>query len=312
MISFRYHLVTIVAVFLALGLGLLGGTTVVDEGLVQRLKDQTSSANQRAEQLQSSNDELTSSLGRSTQFASDVVPGMEQGRLAGENVILITTTDTDVAVIKQTEQALKDAGAQVVTVLSVTPRMTSPDPAARQQLAEILGVDASTPGGTMSKEAATRLATRLATGSTAETDKPPGDVLLQLLDGGFLVSDPTIKVADLPTVGGDGQVIVLVAGGQNAPAVPPDDFMIPVAQGLVKQNATVAAGETAASSYDFVGPLRDDGTADGKTMVTVDNADEPVGGLAMVLGLRDLLLSGQGGNFGFKRGAGDLYPPLSG
>ena len=126
------------------------------------------------------------------------------------------------------------------------------------------------------------------------------------------MAETTVKAADLPTIGGDGQVIVLVAGGEIEPAVPPEDFMIPVAQGLVKQNTPVAAGETAASSYDFVGSLRDDGTADGKAMVTVDNADEPTGGLAMVLGLRDLLLSGQGGNFGFKRGAGDLYPPLSG
>jgi hypothetical protein len=164
----------------------------------------------------------------------------------------------------------------------------------------------------MSKDAAARLATRLATGSTTVTDKPPGDVLLQLLDGGFLVSDPTVKAADLSTIGGDGQVIVLLAGGPSQPAVPPEDFLIPVAQGLVKQGTSVAAGEAAASSYDFVGPLRDDGTADGKAMVTVDNADEPVGGLAMVLGLRDLMLSGQGGNFGFKRGAGDLYPSLTG
>ena len=37
MISFRYHLVTIVAVFLALGLGVLAGTTVLDQALVDRL-----------------------------------------------------------------------------------------------------------------------------------------------------------------------------------------------------------------------------------------------------------------------------------
>jgi hypothetical protein len=202
-----------------------------------------------------------------------------------------------------------------VTILSVTPRKTSSDPAARKELAGILGVGGSMPGGTMSKDAAAQLSTRLVSGGSPASpvsDKPPEDVLLQLLDGGFLVSDPTVKAADLPTIGGDGQVVVLVAGGPNAPAVPPEDFLVPVAQGLVKQSVPVGAAEPATTAYDFVGALRGDGTADGKAMVTVDNADEPVGGLAMVLGLRNLLLTDQGGNFGFKQGAGDLYPPLSG
>ena len=46
-------------------------------------------------------------------------------------------------------------------------------------------------------------------------------------------------------------------------------------------------------------------------MSSVDNADESVGGLSLVLGLRELLVSEQGGYFGFKRGADDIYPASS-
>ena len=35
MVSFRYHVVSIVAVFLAIGLGILMGTTVVRQGVVE-------------------------------------------------------------------------------------------------------------------------------------------------------------------------------------------------------------------------------------------------------------------------------------
>ena len=41
MISFRYHLVSIVAVFLALALGVVVGTTVVKPGLVDQIRHQT-------------------------------------------------------------------------------------------------------------------------------------------------------------------------------------------------------------------------------------------------------------------------------
>ncbi len=41
MISWRYHLISIVAVFLAFGLGVLTGTTVLNDNLVRNLKSQT-------------------------------------------------------------------------------------------------------------------------------------------------------------------------------------------------------------------------------------------------------------------------------
>jgi len=37
MINFRFHLVSLIAVFLALGLGILVGSTVVDQVIVDRL-----------------------------------------------------------------------------------------------------------------------------------------------------------------------------------------------------------------------------------------------------------------------------------
>ena len=44
MIPWRYHLVSIMAIFLALGLGVLVGTTVINPGLVKNLSSQTERA----------------------------------------------------------------------------------------------------------------------------------------------------------------------------------------------------------------------------------------------------------------------------
>jgi len=43
MINFRFHLVSLIAVFLALGLGILVGPSVVDQVIVDRLQREISS-----------------------------------------------------------------------------------------------------------------------------------------------------------------------------------------------------------------------------------------------------------------------------
>lgn len=277
---------------------------------MQRLKGQTDNANVRAEQLQIENEELAAELERSSRFADDLIPGLEEGRLTGTDVVVVADEGTDPALLDRASGALRTAGARVVTVLSVTPRMISADPAVRRQLAHILGVPAATPGGTMSKDAAAQLAQRLSAGVTVEpgATEEPRDLLLSLLDGGFLESDPTMKSSDLVSVGGDGQAFVTLAGGPTPSTIPPEDFMLPLVQDLARQGMPVAAGEPSSGPSEFVTQLRTDGIADGEAIVTVDNADESVGGLALVLGLRDLLLSDQGGNFGFKQGADEIYP----
>ena len=52
MISFRYHVVTIVAVFVALAVGLLMGTAFLDQGLVSDLQNRTASLSNKVSQLQ--------------------------------------------------------------------------------------------------------------------------------------------------------------------------------------------------------------------------------------------------------------------
>ena len=41
MVNLRYHIVSLTAVFLALGLGILAGTTVIDQQVVSGLKSNT-------------------------------------------------------------------------------------------------------------------------------------------------------------------------------------------------------------------------------------------------------------------------------
>ncbi|MEX2421373.1 MAG: copper transporter, partial [Actinomycetota bacterium] len=81
MISFRYHIVTIVAVFLALGLGVLAGTTVIDQQIVDGLRAQIVQANRQVGELQADVDALSGAHDRADSFIRDSTDPLIANRL---------------------------------------------------------------------------------------------------------------------------------------------------------------------------------------------------------------------------------------
>ncbi len=301
MISFRYHLISIVAVFLALGLGVLAGTTVIDQQLVDGLRAQIEDANAKVGELREQADATAGAMERQARLIDDLVPSMEEGQLSGRELIIVASEDTDPAVLAEARGALAEAGAAVVAGFVVTPRMLTSE--GRRELAEVVGLrDPGTVGAP--EEAARVIAERLASGEASVRD----DVLHDLLSQGFLVpaGKEDIGASDLPLIGGAGQSVVVLGGRGEDPLVEP--FLLPLTIDLVKDGAMVVVGESGARGDELVGLVRSNGEVEDQ-LVTVDNLDERVGGLALVLGLRDLLETARGGHFGFKPGASALYPP---
>jgi hypothetical protein len=292
MISFRYHLVSIVAIFLALGVGLLAGTTVINKQLVKGLKTQTARANQRADQLQAEVSTLQS-----------MIDPLLSGRLAGTNVVIVQYKGTDAATVNQARSSIQTAGGTLAGEFVVTPLMSSPDTTTQAQLASILGVPASTPPQVLSADAGVAIADRMR--------KHPGrtgqDILWQLSNSGFLTAAPGGPVTpDLKTIGSD-TILVALAGGQVPPPVPVGDFMMPMLQEVVKAQGLAAAGQPTETSYEFVSTMRSDSATEGK-IVTVDDLDTQVGGVAVVLGLEQLISTGKGGDYGTAGSASSLLP----
>ena len=77
MIHFRYHLISIVAVFLALGIGIVMGSTVIDKAIVNGLENRIDSAERNSIERKQENDELRKAI--SSQDSQDTV-------LAGHSV----------------------------------------------------------------------------------------------------------------------------------------------------------------------------------------------------------------------------------
>ncbi|TML00671.1 MAG: copper transporter [Actinobacteria bacterium] len=302
MISFRFHLVSIVAVFLALALGILVGTTVVKQGIIEDLKNRTDAAVKRADDARKQVVDLKADLSAAQAFEGLVLPALVDGQLAGTRVVLITEQDADVSALEGTRRILTDAGATVVAEMVVTNRMGLTDDRSQADLASVLGVPNPNDPVQLDRDAAQALSARLADGPSSS----PPDLLDSLHSGGFLVIRG--GAGGNKDIGGAGQVIVLLAGSSHPPTVDPGLFLAPLAGALVEAERPVAAAESDSTVASFVPLLRSDDSLDGH-MVTVDNVDEVPGRVALVLGLRDLIASpGSGGDYGRKAGASALIP----
>jgi hypothetical protein len=301
-ISFRYHVVTIVAVFLALAIGLLGGAAFVQPALQEQLQDQTDRLRNDLEDRTQQIGDLRDQVAALDGFAESVMPYLTSGALTGTPVVLVTQTGVEDEVLAQAQTALASAGARVVTTVSATDQLVSEDPTTQEQLATIVG-EPTAPAEELPTLAAEALAQELSPSTTVIG----GEVLDELLSAGFLAPiGPGPSQTTLEEIGAPGQVIVVLSGGRgDEPTLAPEAFAVPLVVSLAGLGTPVAAGESLLSDYAFVSLVRSNGT-DGT--VTVDDLDQAMGGAALVLGLEELLATGTGGAYGVKDGAEPLPP----
>jgi hypothetical protein len=305
MVSFRYHLVTIVAVFLALALGILMGTTVVKQGVVDQLKQRTDRATTDANNLRKDVNDLRQQLATWNDFARAAEPLLVSGQLTGQTVVLVAADGVELSEVNGVRNALASAGADVSAVLLATSRMGLQDQSVRAQLATVVGLPDTTDPADLAKAAVEALAARLIQGPPSASGSL--DVLEQLAGAKLLLIRENPQ--GLAHVGGAGQPVVVLSGGKGPPVPDPQSFFVPMVETLVKAAQPVVAGETLDSAYPFVSLLRRDGAVDGQA-VTVDDADQMSGRVALVLGLRRLLDAGIAGcgDFGVKPDACAILP----
>ncbi len=135
MINFRYHIVSLTAVFLALIIGILMGTTVVSKATVDGLKANLHRAEARSAAVHETNGELSSELSKRTDtdenvddaLAKNVLPSAVAQALNDVPVLIIASEDADKDVLAQATTALNDAGADLDGTLVVDDRMVLGD-----------------------------------------------------------------------------------------------------------------------------------------------------------------------------------------
>ncbi|MGY1710337.1 copper transporter [Geodermatophilus sp. SYSU D00758] len=133
MIDFRYHLVSLIAVFLAVALGIVIGTTQLNQPILEDIRNQVSALEQDKRELENTTRELQAELDGAGSFAEAVAPALVEGTLAGEGVVLLTTgDDVPTETVDEVTALLQEAGAEVTGQVTLQPEYS--DPATASQL----------------------------------------------------------------------------------------------------------------------------------------------------------------------------------
>ena len=148
MINLRYHIVSLTAVFLAIGIGLTLGSTFLDRATVDNLQGQLESLETRLQERDEQIDELEQGrdADRSIQEALDEqATGLLAGRLEDVPVSVVASRGVDEADVRGAVQALVAAGAETQGILWFTDRWALDDGAEVDDLATLLEETTSDP-----------------------------------------------------------------------------------------------------------------------------------------------------------------------
>lgn len=114
--SARYHATSLVAVFLALAIGILIGAEFGGDALTSTRKDLEHSLTGNLQDARARADELDGRLARSDEFASRVYPALVRNRLAGRRIGVVALGDLPGGTSSAIEDALGPTGARLVGI----------------------------------------------------------------------------------------------------------------------------------------------------------------------------------------------------
>jgi hypothetical protein len=273
LISWRYHVVSLVAVVLAFGLGIVAGTAVVSDPLADRIQDDYDRA-VRAK------DEALETVAFYQDFVRALEPTLRDGVLEGEEAILVTMEGVDGPAQRAADE-LTAAGVDVVATFEITSRLADPNEEDLRALGDILGRSGSDPDA-VADRVADALGVRLAVGTLGSDE----DMLGQLLDGGFLTADRDLDAQALLGIGGAGESIVVAVGGEAPRGAPgPDRLLVPMTQRLVGLGAAAVGVGPTDDPFGYVDAVRDATGIPDCSMVTVDDIDLDVGGITLAMAI---------------------------
>jgi hypothetical protein len=114
--SARYHATSLIAVFLALAIGILIGAEFGGDALTSTRRDLAHSLVGNLQDARSQAEELSGELGRSNEFAERVYPVLTRDRLEGKRIAIVALGGLPGEVTAAVEDTLGPTGARLVGV----------------------------------------------------------------------------------------------------------------------------------------------------------------------------------------------------
>jgi Copper transport outer membrane protein, MctB len=327
-IDFRYHLVSIVAVFLALAIGIVLGSTELQGPAYNFLNQTTSKLQNELGQVTSQRDAAQQQATEGEMYAQAVAPAVLHDLLTGHRLLIVTEPGAQSSVVSGISNAAAAAGATVTGQINLQPKFfdtsgTAQDslnqttvsvaqPASiqldasatyQQQAAQVIASEIlSTPSGSAGSRSGGIQGTSIGTGTGTTTNAA---TMLQAYAASQFLS--TTGQPATPAT------LVVVVTPQNAPSDGStdqlDQVLIPLVQELaVKSAATVVVGSSGGSGAGSpIAVLRSNNIS--SQVSTVDDADLTAGQTVAMQALAVQLADGKAGSYGFTANGASAIAP---
>ncbi len=289
MIDFRYHLVSIVAVFLALAIGIVLGSTELQGPTYSILNHTTATLQNQLGQARSQLATAQQQASQDEAYAQAVEPAVLHDLLNGQRLLIVTEPGAQSSVVSGISTAAVMAGATVTGQINLASKFFD---AAQVIASEILTAPATSSGSAGNRSAGGDQATNATT-------------MLQAY-----AASQFLSTTGQPTT---PATLTVVVTPQNAPsdgsADPLDQVLIPVVQELAaKSSATVVVGSSSGSgSGSPIAVLRSNNASN--QVSTVDDAELVSGQTAAIQALATLLAGGKAASYGFTANGASAVAP---
>lgn len=285
-INLRYHIASLVAVFLALGIGILIGSTMLgNDTLVKQQKQLTDRIEAQLELLQKRNEavqvrasslEMDNNVQR--QFEKQVMPVLISGKLQGHSIAIIETNGY--GFLDDLIQALQMSGAKVQSVTTLINGLEVKD---KGELLSLLNWP-----DMKDEELTSRLAKEIA---KAVVEGDSKNILANLAQAEVIRTEGVY--------GGQLSDVIIIGGSADESMIKTRVVDIPIIDYLQTQKVKVFGVEHSGVSHSYMKDYQSE------RISTVDNVDTIPGQVALVLAV-----SGKPGHYGIKSTAQKLLPSL--
>jgi hypothetical protein len=304
-INFRYHVVSLTAVFLALAIGLVVGTAALNGPVADSLKNQVSALSKDNSNFRDQANQYRDELNRTQDFAAELAPTLLDGKLAGRRILLVALPGSQ-DYVDQIKQMLTVAGATITAKVTVQDKFF--DPANNTELLDLAatGSQPTIPatGLPLNSNGVETSSALLALGLQQHAQEVAPADLTALLTAytkqGYVAVDSGAK--------GDADSTVIVAG------LPPVDkdaakkaqSAVTLATEFAKERPLVVAGNGVGDG-NLISEIRADPVLV-KTISTVDNGSTTQGQVATAMAVVERVVQGRAGQYGVSAGATSQVP----
>lgn len=312
MIDFRYHIVSLISVFLALALGIIVGTTQLNGAVLSDLRSQVHGLKDDKQALQHDKRDLQDRVKADDEFARNVAPAVVAGTLKAAKVVIVSAPNADGKVINGVADTVEKAGGTVSARVQLTPDYLDPRraPDMKSYITSALPAGFTLPTTDDAGVLAASLLSDVLV--TKPSEQNPTTQQRQSVLAGF----GTLSVLRMQDSGvAPADYAVLVTSGEQSGDNPAaqNSSLAALASALKNRAKGFVVAGSAGSTDDkgLLGTIRGD-DALSSNLSTVDNADSAAGQITTALALQASGENKKPEQYGIASNASASSLPVSG